>query len=97
MSENGNPVLDPAKNLKTAEQGAATSVWCATTPQLDGMGGVYCENSDIAPLVPKEAEANRSNDAVRRVGSKSLGVMPYAVDPEAADRLWRLSEQLVFE
>jgi NAD(P)-dependent dehydrogenase (short-subunit alcohol dehydrogenase family) len=93
VDEDGKPILDPAKNLKTVEQGAATSVWCATSPQLDGMGGVYCENCDIAPLV--EDEAKRSNDPVRRVGSMALGVMPYAVDPEAADRLWSLSERLL--
>src|SRR4029077_8997553 len=34
IDENGNPILNPAKNLKTAEQGAATSVLCATSPQL---------------------------------------------------------------
>jgi NAD(P)-dependent dehydrogenase (short-subunit alcohol dehydrogenase family) len=33
--------------------------------------------------------------AIRQVGSMSLGVMSYAVDPGAADRLWRLSEQLL--
>ena len=87
IDESGKPILDPAKNLKTVEQGAATSVWCATSPQLDGMGGVYCENGDIAPLVPKEAES-KGGDATRRTGGQSLGVMPYAVDPEAADRLW---------
>ena len=86
IDENGKPILDPAKGLKTVEQGAATSVWCATSPQLDGMGGVYCQDCDIAPLV--------SDEANRQVGSLPLGVMPYAVDPEAADRLWRLSEQL---
>jgi NAD(P)-dependent dehydrogenase (short-subunit alcohol dehydrogenase family) len=102
IDENGKPILDPAKNLKTAEQGAATSVWCATSPQLAGMGGVYCENCDIAPLVPEEDGAKGSNDpltqhgdAIRRVGSRPLGVMPYAVDPKAADRLWSLSEQLL--
>lgn len=102
IDENGNPILNPAKNLKTAEQGAATSVWCATSPQLAGMGGVYCENCDIAPLVPEEDAAKGSNaplrrfgDAIRQVGSMPLGVMPYAVDPEAADRLWSLSEQLL--
>jgi NAD(P)-dependent dehydrogenase (short-subunit alcohol dehydrogenase family) len=102
IDENGKPILDPARNLKTVEQGAATSVWCATSTQLDGMGGVYCENCDIAPLVPKEHEGNSSIDAlsrfsqaIRQVGSMPLGVMPYAVNPEAADRLWRLSEQLL--
>lgn len=37
---------------KTAEQGAATSVWCATSPQLEGKGGVYCMDCDIAELIP---------------------------------------------
>lgn len=40
IDEQGKPVLDPARSLKTAAQGAATSVWCATSPQLNGMGGV---------------------------------------------------------
>lgn len=87
VDEDGNPIIDPAKNLKTVEQGAATSVWCATSPQLDGMGGVYCQNSDIAPLVSEEIAANQ-------FGSMALGVMPHAVDQQAADRLWSLSEHL---
>jgi hypothetical protein len=87
LDGNGRPVLDPSRNLKTVEQGAATSVWCATRPQLDGMGGVYCQNSDIAPLVSGQAVA-------REVGSMALGVRPHAVDPLAADRLWSLSERL---
>ena len=40
--------------FKTPEQGAATATWCATSPQLDGMGGVYCEDCDIA--APTDAE-----------------------------------------
>jgi hypothetical protein len=60
----------------------------------------YCENSDIAPLVADDARGNKGpteqqGDAIRRVGSMSLGVMPYAVDPESASRLWILSEQLL--
>jgi NAD(P)-dependent dehydrogenase (short-subunit alcohol dehydrogenase family) len=88
IDDDGNPIIDPAKNLKTVEQGAATSVWCATSPQLVGMGGVYCQNSDIAPLVSDSLAANP-------IGSMALGVMPHAVDPDAADRLWSLSEQLL--
>jgi NAD(P)-dependent dehydrogenase (short-subunit alcohol dehydrogenase family) len=88
VDEDGNPIIDPTKNLKTVEQGAATSVWCATSPQLDGIGGVYCQNSDIAPLVTEELASNP-------IGSMALGVMPHAVDPGAADRLWSLSEQLL--
>jgi NAD(P)-dependent dehydrogenase (short-subunit alcohol dehydrogenase family) len=65
---------------KTTEQGAATSVWCATSPQLDGMGGVYCEDADIA--LPVAADATQLG-----------GVRPWATDPDAAERLWGLSEE----
>jgi NAD(P)-dependent dehydrogenase (short-subunit alcohol dehydrogenase family) len=91
IDENGKPILDPAKNLKTVEQGAATIVWCATNPQLDGMGGVYCENCDIATLEPVDPVTGLKIGDSRR----HSGVMAYAVDPEAADRLWSLSEQLL--
>jgi NAD(P)-dependent dehydrogenase (short-subunit alcohol dehydrogenase family) len=39
IDEQGKPIHDPSKNIKTVEQGAATSVWCATSPQLDGRSG----------------------------------------------------------
>lgn len=88
----GKPVIDPSRNIKTVAQGAATSVWCATSPQLDGMGGVYCENCDIAPLESGDDKAGwEIGDSTR---GRHTGVMPYAVDPVAADRLWTLSEEL---
>jgi len=46
LDDDGNPV----GQFKTPEQGAATSVWAATSPQLDGMGGVYCADCDIADI-----------------------------------------------
>lgn len=66
--------------LKTVEQGASTSVWCATSAQLAGKGGVYCEDTDIATVVAADAPAGGS------------GVKPWAIDPAAAARLWQLSE-----
>ena len=48
LDEHGRPIIDPARNMKTPEQSAATSIWCATSPQLEGLGGVYCEDCDIA-------------------------------------------------
>ena len=63
---------------KTPRQGAATQVWAATSPRLAGMGGVYCEDCDIAELA--DAGAN--------------GVAARAVDPERAARLWALSAEL---
>ncbi len=65
--------------LKNTQQGAARSVWCATSPQLDGMGAVYCEDVDIAEAVSADAPGPR-------------GVRPWASDPELAERLWTLSE-----
>jgi NAD(P)-dependent dehydrogenase (short-subunit alcohol dehydrogenase family) len=89
IDEQGKPIHDPSKNIKTVEQGAATSVWCAISPQLDGMGGVYCENGDIAVLGEEGAPLNLEDS------SKLFGVLRYAIDPEAADRLWTLSKQLL--
>ncbi len=67
--------------FKTPSQGAATSVWCATNAQLDGKGGVYCEDCDIAQAVPAD--------------DKSFsGVRPWAIDPVIAEGLWTLSEQM---
>jgi NAD(P)-dependent dehydrogenase (short-subunit alcohol dehydrogenase family) len=66
-------------NFKSPAQGAATSVWCAANAQLDEMGGVYCEDVDIA--VPVDAEA-----------TTLWGVRPWAIDPSAAERLWTQSE-----
>src|SRR5260221_5683882 len=88
IDENRKPILDPSRNLKTVAQGAATSVWCATSPQLNGIGGVYCENCDIAPLELKDDKWGIGDS------QRTFGVMYYAVDPEAADRLWKLSEEL---
>ena len=76
IDEDGNPAN---VNFKTPEQGAATQVWAATSPQLEGMGGVYCEDCDVAELV--------ANDVEPFVG----GVRAYAVDRDEAARLWGLS------
>jgi NAD(P)-dependent dehydrogenase (short-subunit alcohol dehydrogenase family) len=64
--------------FKNTEQGAATSVWCATSPQLDGMGGVYCEDCDIAEAVPADFPEQR-------------GVRPWAMDRGFGERLWMKS------
>lgn len=67
--------------LKTIKQGAATQVWCATSAALDGMGGVYCEDCDIAEAVAADSVGGR-------------GVRPWAMDREDAKKLWALSETL---
>jgi NAD(P)-dependent dehydrogenase (short-subunit alcohol dehydrogenase family) len=76
-----NGVLKGPDWLKNIEQGAATTVWCAVSPQLNSKGGVYCEDCDIAPMLPADSEL-------------SSGVRPWAVDKAAAEALWILSEEL---
>ena len=76
LDRRGRHGVDPS--FKTPEQGAATQVWAATSPQLADRGGVYCEDCDIARIAD---------------GSDTVpgGVRPYAIDDDAADRLWAAS------
>ena len=73
----------PDARFKTPEQGAATSVWAATSTLLDSAGGVYCEDCDVA--APTE---------VGSATARQRGVDAHAVDPVAAARLWDLSVEL---
>ncbi|WP_338721903.1 SDR family NAD(P)-dependent oxidoreductase [Devosia sp. XK-2] len=68
--------------FKTPEQGAATQVWAATNPRLNVIGGVYCEDCDIAPVSRADGEP---------------GVKPHAIDTEEATRLWAYSAKLTEE
>ena len=79
ISEDGTP----DERFKTPEQGASTSTWAATNPKLDGMGGVYCENCDIA-------EPTEIGSPTARIE----GVDAHAIDPDVAARLWTVSAQL---
>jgi hypothetical protein len=67
--------------FKSTEQGAATSIWSATSPMLSDKGGCYCEDCDIAALFDPD------------VGPWK-GVSPYAVDPAKAAALWSASEKM---
>lgn len=87
--ENGNIKPEVANKLKSVAQGAATSVWCATSPQLNGMGGVYCENADIAELDEGNIEHNYDQPLSLR------GVKPYSVDADNAKKLWELTEKMI--
>jgi len=87
IDEEGRPVVDLARGFKSVPQGAATSVWCATSPQLDGMGGVYCEDVEVSPVL---VDADNTPGRV----SNDVGVRPWAIDPVAAENLWSLSEKL---
>ncbi len=84
----GNIYSEVAAKLKNAAEGAATSLWCATSPQLDDFGGVYCEDADIAELDEGNIEHNYNEPSSLR------GVNPYSLNAENAKKLWRLSEEM---
>ncbi|MBL1222849.1 SDR family NAD(P)-dependent oxidoreductase [Chryseobacterium sp. L7] len=75
--------------LKTIPQGAATTVWCATSPLLENIGGMYCENCDIAEINLGQIEHRYDEPATIR------GVQSYSIDRENAERLWKLSEEML--
>lgn len=88
LDADGNVTPEMAATLKTIQQGAATNVWCATSPQLEGVSGVYCEDCNVAPIDNGDI-AHVYNDP-----STLKGVQPYAVSRENAQRLWALSEEM---
>jgi NAD(P)-dependent dehydrogenase (short-subunit alcohol dehydrogenase family) len=69
--------------LKTVEQGAATSVLLATSPQLERIGGRYFEDCNQAPVIHRRGDAGLG------------GVAPYALDRDNAERLWEVSLGLI--
>ncbi|MDG5751607.1 SDR family NAD(P)-dependent oxidoreductase [Qipengyuania sp. XHP0211] len=70
------------QGFKTIPQGAATTCWVATTDELEGAGGVYCEDCRVA---------NQDDE------DTTGGVKSYAIDRDNADRLWAMSEEMVGE
>ena len=73
-----------ARMMKSPEQGAATTVWALTSPRLDGMGGVYCEDCDVAQLADETSQRYQH-------------VRPWACSEEKAERLWAMSEKMIAE
>jgi NAD(P)-dependent dehydrogenase (short-subunit alcohol dehydrogenase family) len=67
--------------LKTIPQGAATTVWCATSSLLNDLGGIYCENVEVAMLGLDDSNIG--------------GVKPYSLNEINAKRLWKLSEEMI--
>jgi NAD(P)-dependent dehydrogenase (short-subunit alcohol dehydrogenase family) len=67
--------------FKTVEQGASTSIYAALAPDLDNHGGEYLEDCTIS----KGINADKT----------PWGMRPHALDMKAAERLWKLSEEMV--
>lgn len=76
VDEEGNVV---GADFKTVAQGAATGLWAASSELLDGRGGIYLEDCDIAEVFGPETPVDAG------------GVRAWAIDPESAARLWDAS------
>ncbi len=87
VDEHGATIIDPPAGKKTIEQGAATIVFGAASPLLEGIGGVYLKDSDVAVL----------DDEVRPMTADSIPADANSamLDREDASRLWDVSEKLL--
>jgi NAD(P)-dependent dehydrogenase (short-subunit alcohol dehydrogenase family) len=78
---------EPPFEFKSVPEGAATSVWAGVVASADEVGGKYCEDCQVAELLPADSP----------VSAISRGVRGYALDPESAKALWQKSEEMVSE
>lgn len=83
MNEDGSPTELTKNFFKTTSQGASTTLWCATNPSLNDIGGVFCEDCDIAKI---KSEVDESMQ-------RYFGVADWAVDVDEASKLWELTEK----
>lgn len=87
VDDDGTTVIDPEVGKKTVEQGAATLVLGAASPLLDGIGGVYLKDGDVAVL--DEVVRPLTADSIPADANSAM------LDPDDARRLWEVSEQLL--
>jgi NAD(P)-dependent dehydrogenase (short-subunit alcohol dehydrogenase family) len=80
LDEKGEVVQAVVEKMKSIPQGAATTIWAATSSQLRDIGGVYLEDVDVAALNTNPSEFS--------------GVKSYSFDKDTAEKLWALSENL---
>lgn len=86
QEQNKDAPRAPGFQWKTIPQGAATTVWAATAPELEGRGGQYCEDCAVSPVLGSSLSAESVN---------GVGVLARAVDLERAMALWNLSMELI--
>ena len=80
VDDKGDMVAGVIESMKTIPQGAATTIWAATSDQLNDLGGVYLEDVEVAELAIDSTVPN--------------GVKPYSLAEESAKQLWHLTEEL---
>jgi len=82
IDESGEIAAQAKAMFKTPDQGCTTTLWCATSTQLNDRGGEYCEDCDIAQLADENSP-------------RYVHVAPWAADEEAAERLWVETEKML--
>lgn len=87
IDDASRPIVDPENGKKNQEQGAATIVFGATSPLLDGLGGVYLLDNDVSRV--------NDEDLPLTATSVPAEVVSHSIDPASAERLWALSERLL--
>ena len=87
VDADGQPVIDPSVGKKSMAQGVATIVFAATSPLLQGIGGVYLKDCDVSPV----------DDRPRQLTAQVIPaeVVSSSIDSESARKLWELSERLL--
>ena len=85
MQEDGSPTELVKNFFKTTNQGSSTSLWCATNEKLNGIGGVFCEDCDIAK---RKSEVEESMQ-------RYFGVADWAIDLKEASKLWDMTEKMI--
>ena len=84
LKEDGSPSDLALQGFKTPSQGATTTLWAATSPMLKNIGGIYCENCNVAQL---------KSEFENPEASRYIGVADWAVSKEDAKKLWDYSEK----
>lgn len=82
LDENGELSEQAAALFKSPSQGCTTTLWAATSKDLEGMGGLYCEDCDIAQLAGPDSPSY-------------MHVAEWATNPDSALRLWEISEDML--
>lgn len=77
---------------KSIPQGASTTLVAAFDPALKKRNGTYLADCQIA--TPKAIDNSKPEGAGLM---EATSVCPYAIDPAAAERLWKATEEMVKE
>ncbi|WP_372346819.1 hypothetical protein [Streptomyces sp. KL116D] len=92
IDASGEPVSSPRARAERRPSSARRPSVRGRSPRLDGIGGVYLNNSDVSPL---DDDTRPIDLTAPEAGTVPADVAPHSIDPGSARRLWELSERLI--